>query len=242
MEKIVAYRSSGQDVAPIQVAPRERDWMEALDQKYAYRCLPLVMANQFGWQILSTHHIRATWDGTYAIEALTVKDLKGEGPVCWLSHFGAGILTFSVPYLFKTPPDWNLFIRGPTNAAKDGIAPLDGIVETDRAHETFTMNWRFTRPGTVEFEIGEPVCMFYPVERKLFDRFEAEIAGLEENAELHERFSAWSGGRDKFNKDLRTFDPAAVKQGWQKNYFQAAEETKPRPQPFRVREASDIPR
>jgi len=233
MEKIIAYRSSGQQVAPICVAPRERDWMEALDQKYAYRCLPLVMANQFGWQILSTHHIRATWDGSYAIEALKVEDLKGEGPVFWSSHFGAGILTFSIPYLFRTPPGWDLFVRGPTNTAKDGIAALDGIVETDWSHATFTMNWRFTRPGTVEFEIGEPVCMFHPVERRLFERFEAEIAALEGDVELHERFKAWSGGRDRFNKDLKTFDPSAVKQGWQKDYFQSAEETKPRPRPFR---------
>ena len=240
MEKIIAYRSSGPQAAPIRVAPRERDWMEALDQKYAYRCLPLVMANQFGWQILSTHHIRATWDGSYAIEALKVEDLKGDGPVYWSSHFGAGILTFSIPYLIKTPPSWDLFVRGPTNAAKDGIAPLDGIVETDWSHATFTMNWRFTRPGTIEFDIGEPVCMFHPVERKLFERFEAEIAGLEDDAELHEKYKVWSGGRDQFNKDLKTFDPNAVKQGWQKDYFQSAEETKPRPQPFRTRGVPNV--
>jgi hypothetical protein len=233
MEKIIAHRSSGPQSAPIRVAPREREWMDNLDHKYAYRCLPLVMANQFGWEVLSTHHIRATWDGRYPLDALKVEDLGGEGPLCWSSHFGGGILTFSVPYLIKTPPGWNLFVRGPTNTAKDGIAPLDGIVETDWSHATFTMNWRFTRACTVEFAIGEPACMFYPVERKLFDRFEPEMVDLESNPELHAKFKAWSGGRDQFNKDLKGFIDEAVKQGWQKDYFQGAEETKPRPLPFR---------
>ena len=213
--------------------------MDDLDQKYAYRCLPLVMANQFGWEILSTHHVRATWDGSSRIEALKVEDLKGDGPVFWSSHFGAGILTFSIPFLFKTSANWNLFVRGPTNYAKDGIVALDGIIETDWSHSTFTMNWRFTRAGSVEFEIGEPVCMFFPVERKLLEGFDTEIADLESDKDLHHRFRAWSGGRSKFNWDLRGFQPEAVQRGWQKDYFQNAEETKPRLQEFRAKPETD---
>lgn len=48
-----------------------------------------------------------------------------------VSHFGAGVVTFTVPYLFRTPPSYNLHVRGPTNMPKDGIYPLEGIVETD---------------------------------------------------------------------------------------------------------------
>ncbi|HMZ02762.1 MAG TPA: DUF6065 family protein, partial [Burkholderiaceae bacterium] len=57
------------------------------------------------------------------------------------SHFGSGILTFSLPYLFRTSPGYGMLVRGPTNCAKDGAAPLDGIVETDWAPYSFTMNW-----------------------------------------------------------------------------------------------------
>src|SRR5437762_11070709 len=130
-------------------------------QKFPYRCLPLVVANQYGWEILSTHHVRASWDGTSKAKGLCVENLCGDGPLHCYSHFGEGVLTFQIPFLFKTPDGWNLMVRSPTNSPKDGIAALDGIIETDWAHSTFTMNWRFTRACTVEFAIGEPICLFF---------------------------------------------------------------------------------
>ena len=42
---------------------------------------------------------------------------------------------------------WNTFVTGPMNGIKDGIAPLSGVIETDWSPYSFTMNWRFTRPG-----------------------------------------------------------------------------------------------
>ncbi|HEX8076306.1 MAG TPA: DUF6065 family protein, partial [Chthoniobacterales bacterium] len=62
--KIIAYQLHEDDFAPIRPARRERKWMDDADKKSPYRCLPLVVANQYGWEILSTHHFRATWDGT----------------------------------------------------------------------------------------------------------------------------------------------------------------------------------
>ena len=50
---LIAYQISEDDSAPIRPAPRERKWMDNAYQKYPYRCLPLVVANQYGWEILS---------------------------------------------------------------------------------------------------------------------------------------------------------------------------------------------
>jgi len=71
--KLIAYQIYEEDSAPIRAAPRERKWMEDADKKFPYRCLPLVIANQYGWEILSTHHVRASWDGTSAPDALHVE-------------------------------------------------------------------------------------------------------------------------------------------------------------------------
>jgi Family of unknown function (DUF6065) len=43
--------------------------------------------------------------------------------------------------VFRTPPGCNLYVRGPANSPKDGIAALEGIIETDWSEATFTMNW-----------------------------------------------------------------------------------------------------
>ena len=77
--KMIAYQIYEGDSAPIRSGPRERRWMEDADKKFPYRCLPLVIANQYGWEILCTHHVRATWDGTSTPQGLYVESLHGTG-------------------------------------------------------------------------------------------------------------------------------------------------------------------
>jgi len=44
------------------------------------------------------------------------------------SHFGFGVLTFDLGCLFRTEPGYNLFVTGPLNRPKDGIAPLAAVI------------------------------------------------------------------------------------------------------------------
>jgi hypothetical protein len=232
LHSLIAYQISEDDFAPIRPAPREREWMDRAYRKFPYRCLPLVMANQYGWEILSTHHIRASWDGTSRPEGLLVENLYGDGCLHCHSHFGEGVLTFQIPFIFKTPDGWNLMVRGPANNPKDGIAALDGIIETDWAHSTFTMNWRFTRAGTIEFAIGEPVCLFFPIQRGVLKMFRGEFRMLESNREFEIQFREWSDSRDRFLSGLEKGKPDVVAQGWQKDYMQNAREKKSLAHPF----------
>ena len=196
--------------------------MEDARRKFPYRCLPLVVGNQYGWEILSTHHLRAIWDGTSGPEGLVVENLSGDGDLHASSHFGEGVLTFQIPFLFQTPEGWNLMVRGPSNNPKDGIAPLDGIVETDWTHSTFTMNWRFTRACTVEFTLGEAICLFFPIQRGVLEKFRGELRALESNPEIERKYREWSESRDRFLFGLEKEKPHIVAEGWQKDYFQGA--------------------
>lgn len=232
LHKLIAYQVCEYDSAPIRPAPRERRWIEDADEKSPYRCLPLVMANQYGWEILSTHHVRASWDGTSKPEGLFVESLGGDGPLHCRSHFGEGVLTFQIPFLFKTPDGWNLMVRGPTNSPKDGIVALDGIIETDWTHSTFTMNWRFTRAGTVEFAVGEPICLFFPIQRGALERFRGEFRMLKSDREFENKFREWSASRERFLSALEEGKPEVVAQGWQKDYLQTAKDKKPLANPF----------
>ena len=45
--KLIAHVIDGHDV-DIRPAPVERDWMDATNQRFAYRCLPLNIANAYG--------------------------------------------------------------------------------------------------------------------------------------------------------------------------------------------------
>ena len=215
--KLIAHVLDGHtlDVRP---APRERDWMDATDQHYAYRCLPLNMANGHGWELLCPTGMSVHWDGGNGLEAITVTPDPGSEAIA-VSHFGYGILTFHVPCVFQTPAGHELYVTAPINRPKDGIAGLTGLIETDWSPYGFTMNWKFTRPGHVRFEAGEPFCHFFPVARQTLATTEPVWQPLSENPPLAQAHHAWLHSRGQFLQELTHPGSAAQREGWQRSYF-----------------------
>ena len=219
VKKLICYQINADAPAIVPARP-ERAWMDATRQRFAYRCLPLTIANSMGWEILCPMTIMAEWNGGPDIEDLTVSVEDPEFANYYAeSHFGHGVLTFQPHYLFRTEPAIALWVRGSPNSPKDGIAPLDGIVETDWLNFTFTMNWIFTRPGRVTFEKNEPFCFITPVGYRALDRVAPEIRTLSTNPELAAEFDNYGKLRRDFNIKLAQHDPEAAKQGWQKWYL-----------------------
>jgi len=136
-----------------------------------------------------------------------------------MSAVGSGILTWTIPYLFRTPPGWNLLCRGPSNYVKDGIQALEGLVETDWSTMSFSSNWKLTRPGRVEFAPGEPVAMLVPYHRGDFESFKARKAELGSNPELAQGYSDWIYSRQAFVAARNAGDPKAIRGRFQKHYF-----------------------
>jgi hypothetical protein len=209
------------DPPAIEPARAARDWMDATDQRYAYRCLPLSIANASGWEILAPVALEATWRGTDARDAITIRSREDEARARRLasSHFGHGVLTLHTGYLFRTSPGWALWARGAPNSAKRNLAPLEGVVETDWLDFPFTMNWRFTRAATVGFEKGEPFCFITPVAHAVIDRIEPVVRPLDADPALKAALDARAKGRSDFNAGLAARDPEAVAQGWQRHYM-----------------------
>ena len=104
--------------------------MDATHQQFAYRCLPLSIANSHGWEVLCPAGFSAVWRGDAALDAITIIPDPGTAPAA-VSHFGHGVLTFHIPCVFRTDPDFDLMVQGPVNRPKDGLYPLTGVVETD---------------------------------------------------------------------------------------------------------------
>lgn len=219
--RFYAWEIHSQTDMPVEPAPGARDWMDATDQRFAYRCLPMVIANQCGWIVRCPVRVSARWSGGPQRKDLRLRFPRGSRERRVASHFGEGILTFSLPYLFRTPPGIDLWVKGPANSPKDGIQPLEGIVESDWSEATFTMNWKMTRARhTVRFEQGEPICMLVPLQRGLLETLDPIRKPLEDNPDLRERYRKWGAARQEFNDALARRRAAAVKQGWQKDYMQ----------------------
>jgi hypothetical protein len=191
---IIAYRIPGWSRYPeIVPAPADREWMDTGTKGWANRCLPLRIANQAGWCILNDTDFDAVWDGKNGLESLKIlpRDQSRE-PIFAISMFGYGILTISIPFLFRTPPLHNLMVRGPANFFKDGAAPLEGLVEADWTPYTFTMNWKITRAmRPIRFAAGEPVCMLTPILRGELNQFRGEIRNLQSEPDLLAGYTTW---------------------------------------------------
>lgn len=239
---LYAYELGHTADMPIHSGELDRAWMDGTDQRAAYRCLPLTIANQSGWVIPCPSAFTASWDGgpwktSVRIDfdpppgaaappnpfGFNVVSFAAPAPVHRddriTSHFGSGVVTFSIPYLFRTPPGINLWVKGPANWFKDGASPLEGVVETDWLPSTFTMNWKLTRPHyPVRFERGDPICMVVPVPRGLAERLRPVYTPLSAAPELEAEFRAWEQSRADFNAALETGDPEATRRGWQRDY------------------------
>jgi hypothetical protein len=216
--ELTAYRIHGGFGIDVIAAPRQRAWMEWTPDRFANRCLPLLIANQHGWLLMNPTTVRLSWTGEVSVDSVSIHCDQPTPQLMPLSHFGSGIVTWNLPYLFRTSPGWNLLVRGPANCPKDGIYALEGVVETDWATAPFTMNWQLTRPGhDVVFAEGEPLAMITPQRRGDVERVVPMIRDLAEDEDLASSTRAWMSSRETFN----AMAPAERREpGWERDYFQ----------------------
>ncbi|HVH78321.1 MAG TPA: DUF6065 family protein [Stellaceae bacterium] len=209
----------------IRPAPATREWMDATPEAFAYRCLPLDIANAHGWEVLSPCTFDARWWGGTGTDQVEIRLAPGSNAeLAPVSLFGQGILTFHIAGLFRTEPGWNLWVGGSPNRPKEWIYPLTGIVETDWAPYTFTMNWRFMRSYRwAHFEAGEPICFFFPVQRGHLEAVTPRFVPMEAAPEVLEQFTTWSRSRDDFHAKMAREVPQSGAEKWQKDYYRGVD-------------------
>jgi hypothetical protein len=214
MNKIIGYKvGTSLEMRP---ATSKRQWMDNSVSKNAYRCLPLSIANSYGWEFINPSKFSLEWDGDPSPKS--VKIIKHEGTIFPDNHFGEGTFTWHTGYLFKTEYPYAMYVTGPTNFPKANAVPLSGIVETHWAPFTFTMNWIFTQPGRVDFNPGDVVCQIFPVDISIFENVQAEIHNLSENPEFEEKYWEWNIARVAFSESKKNGTNKG--DSWQKDYFQ----------------------
>ncbi len=205
---LVAYRLLHRRLPRIVPASADRFWMDFSTGGWANRCMPLRIANQAGWMLLNDADLEVIWSGKPQVAALQILFAKGQFSPWVSSNFGYGIITWEIPYLFRTPPGYNLLARGPANQTKDGVAPLEGLIETDWATATFTMNWKVTRPfKSIKFAKDEAICMLVPQKRGELEDFAPEMRNLESDAELEKRYKHWLEARRAWVKEQKEAGP-----------------------------------
>jgi hypothetical protein len=78
----------------IRPAPVARAWMDATPERYAYRCLPLSIANAHGWEIFTPAGFWCMWTGGSSSADVQIRtDLDMPPGFAPASIFGSGVFT-----------------------------------------------------------------------------------------------------------------------------------------------------
>ena len=200
----------------IKPANQKRDWMDVANARNPYRCLPLSIANGYGWEILSPSKFVVRWNGGKLASDITITALDNSQTAT--SLFGEGTFTWHTGHLFKTEYPYALYVTGAPNYPKHNVIALSGIVETYWLPFTFTMNWKFTHPGEIIVEKDEPICQVFPVDITLFDYVEPEFRTLADDETFSKEYWNWNHERSNFAKKKSV--GLVPGDSWQKNYTQ----------------------
>lgn len=160
----------------------KRGWMDET-QGHAYRCIPLNVANQYGWNVLCPIDFTAEWDGgdSYTNMNITIIDEYDDAEYKVVdTHFGHGVLTFVPDFILRTPKNISTYVRPVPNLIANGIQPLDAVIETDWLPFTFTYNLKFTKPGKIRFYKDQPIFNLFPVERAFLESFDTKVSYIDE--------------------------------------------------------------
>lgn len=157
---------------------KKRSWFTP----HFYRCLPLVIGNQYGFIVTTEFNFSFQWNGgdgvndTYFDFDMPQEEVDKLSPSI-STHFGHGIITVNLPFTLRTPPGINIMTINPPNYIIPNITPMTGVVETDNLRRNFTFNLKIQIPNIkVEVPKGAPIAAFIPVPRYFSDRFELKFA------------------------------------------------------------------
>jgi glycosyltransferase involved in cell wall biosynthesis len=182
--KITAY-SLHEHAALVHPASEARAWIKEGD---AVSRLALSTASGEGWELLCPHAFEVIWNGGPSPDDITIRLEAPDmgGPAFVQSQLGAGLLTFHAGYQLQIEGPNSLWVRGPVNQPKDGLSPLEQMVDTSVLPSTVVVIWKFLRPDqTVRFERGEAFAVLVPYPTHYAGRFETKVVKPEDAHEMY---------------------------------------------------------
>ena len=204
----------------VRPAPLQREWMDETQGKYAYRCLPLNIANQHGWAVYPKSDLVVRGHRDDRIHEEDVEVVVGDGRLA-VSHFGHGTFTIVLPFVPRLSKGYSLWIGGAPNHFINGASALTGIYEADWGPFTATMNWKITRKNfNIRFTPNDPVCFMFPIYRPDIEEFKVKNINMSEyhDQEWLKNHNEWRDSRGEFVKRLKAGDTGQGE--WQRHYFQ----------------------
>jgi len=160
----------------IDTPPKKRQWFSP----HFYKCLPLVIGNQYGFIIKTEFDFSFIWNGNAEPGDSIIFKSQGSQIDKYPrveSHFGNGIVTINPPFTLRTPPGVNLITMNPPNFVIPNVTVMTGVIETDNIRRNFTFNLKVQMPHLEVFiPAGSALAAFIPIPRNYGDSFKLEFA------------------------------------------------------------------
>lgn len=195
--QITLFSVNGKSQFKVEPLPMKRSWMNKVVGTNAYQCVPLNIANQYGWMVLNPTEFCAQWDGGEFKESLQVHYHDYPETNYAQSHLHNGTLTVVPDFIIKTPKGISTLIGGVPNYPIPRVTPLQAVVETDWLPFTFTYNFKFNLPGEVIFKKGDPLFAFYPFKRGEIDKYEITMKPISSDKDFSDEYFTYRDSRDK---------------------------------------------
>jgi hypothetical protein len=151
----------------------KRDWFT----EPFYYCLPLTIANQYGFVVKSAENMDLYWNDDTSkvyLETESKIPLSDTSRIqTYHTNFRNGVLTVDNNFIVRTPPGINLMVIQPPNYFIPDLFAMSGVVESDNIRRTFTFNLRVTKPHTkIKIKKGDWLAAFIPIPRYFVENFE----------------------------------------------------------------------
>lgn len=188
----------------IRQATVKRKWMDETYNKHAYRCLPVTEANVSGWEIVLPHDVVFEWDGGLTVPRVIQggsieRSINGHSYTQNLVQQSiVGMATFTLGWVFKTPPGIHTWITGSPNYFVDGAVPLSASLPSDWWPDEVNMSWVITKEKTqICFPAGSAFAFFYFYQPSMLEDIEFSVENLWDNKELMTCRQAYGDAKTK---------------------------------------------
>lgn len=162
----------------------QRDWMDATYNKHAYQCLPMTVANVYGWEIQMEDDLVVQWDGNEVPPQILSGEISSSGRIQAVSSI-VGIISIQMSWAIRTEEGYSTWFSGSPNYVLDGAVPLTATIPTWWWPDEAQMNWKITKIGEpVTFKAGSPFCFFNIYDESVLSGVEVSTSNLWDDPEL----------------------------------------------------------
>lgn len=183
MSRLILKKTT-QNPPIVQQSRLQRDWMDNTYKKHAYQCLPMTVANVYGWEMVLENDVVVRWSGGNTVPEI-ISGATSESGRTVASASIIGMVSFHMGWVLSTEKNISCWFTGSPNYFINGASALTATVPTWWWPDEVQMNWMITAINEdVVFPAGSPFCFFFPYDETIVQSVDIELGDLYEDEEL----------------------------------------------------------